>query len=130
MQELKNILKESSKGDEDIQVLEDFMFIFIFCFSNLIIKTCLKCPCSKKNCCLFERLSKEKKKNFLFWNVFFVLEVSMFLYCANEESDDVIDGSAFKTVQYSIKNISRNIKGAVLKLGTWRMPSLLGVELF
>ena len=35
----------------------------------------------------------------------------MFLYYTNEESDDVIGGST-KTVQHSIKNISRNI-GAV-----------------
>ena len=35
----------------------------------------------------------------------------MFLYYANEESDGVMGGST-KTVQHSIKNISRNI-GAV-----------------
>ena len=41
----------------------------------------------------------------------------MFLYCANEESDDVIGGST-KTVQHSIKNISRNIGAVFFKLGT------------
>ena len=41
----------------------------------------------------------------------------MFLYYANEESDDVIGGST-KTVQHSIKNISRNIGAVVFKLGT------------
>ena len=41
----------------------------------------------------------------------------MFLYYANEESDDVIGGST-KTVQHSIKNISRNIKVVFFKLGT------------
>ena len=35
----------------------------------------------------------------------------MFLYYVNEQSDDVTGGST-KTVQHSIKNISRNI-GAV-----------------
>ena len=33
----------------------------------------------------------------------------MFLYYANEESDDVIGGST-KIVQHSIKHISRNIE--------------------
>ena len=37
--------------------------------------------------------------------LFFLLEIFTFLYCANEESDDVIDRST-KTVQHSIKNIS------------------------
>ena len=41
----------------------------------------------------------------------------MFLCYANEESDDVIDGST-KTVQHSITNISRNIKAVFFKLGT------------
>ena len=41
----------------------------------------------------------------------------MFLYYANEGSDDVIDRSR-KTVQHSIKNISGNIKAEFLKLGT------------
>ena len=41
----------------------------------------------------------------------------MFLFYANEESDDVTGGST-KTVQHSIKNISRNIKGVLFKLGT------------
>ena len=40
----------------------------------------------------------------------------MFLYYANEGSDDVIDRSR-KTVQHSIKNISENIKAVFLKLG-------------
>ena len=41
----------------------------------------------------------------------------MFLYYANEKSDDVIGGST-KTIQHSIKNISRNIKAVFFKLGT------------
>ena len=41
----------------------------------------------------------------------------MFLYYANEEIDDVIGGST-KTVQHSIKNISRNIGAVFFKLGT------------
>ena len=41
----------------------------------------------------------------------------MFLYYANEGSDDVINHST-KTVQHSIKNISGNIKAVFLKLGT------------
>ena len=43
----------------------------------------------------------------------------MFLYYANEESDDVIDGSTRK-VQHSINNISRNIEAVFFKLGTWQ----------
>ena len=41
----------------------------------------------------------------------------MFLYYANEGSNDVIDHST-KTVQHSIKNISGNMKAMFLKLGT------------
>ena len=41
----------------------------------------------------------------------------MFLYYANEGSDDVIVRST-KTEQHSIKNISRNIKAVFLKLDT------------
>ena len=41
----------------------------------------------------------------------------MFLYYANEGSDDVI-GCSTETVQHSIENISRNIKALFLKLGT------------
>ena len=40
----------------------------------------------------------------------------MFLYYANEGSDDVIDRST-KKVQHSIKNISGNIKAVFLQLG-------------
>ena len=47
---------------------------------------------------------------------FFALEIFTFLYYANEKSDDVIGGFT-KTVQHSIKNISRNI-GAELVLQT------------
>ena len=45
------------------------------------------------------------------------MEIFTFLYYANEESDDVIGGST-KTVQYSIKNISRNNRAVFFKLGT------------
>ena len=41
----------------------------------------------------------------------------MFLYYANEESDDVIGGSIW-TVKHRIKNISRNIGAVFFKLGT------------
>ena len=59
------------------------------------------------------------KKNgvFLFGISFFVIEILTFLYYANEESDDVIDGST-KTVEHSINNISRNIGAVFFKLGT------------
>ena len=39
----------------------------------------------------------------------------MFLYYANKDSDDVIGGFT-KTVQQSIKNISRNIEAVFFKL--------------
>ena len=68
------------------------------------------------NCCLFERLSKvEKNGVFLFGISFFVLEIFTFVYYANEESDDVIGYT--KTVQHTIKNISRNIKPVFFTLG-------------
>ena len=53
---------------------------------------------------------------FLFGKSIVVLEITFFYY-ANVESDDVIGGST-KTVQHSIKNISRNIKAVFFKLGT------------
>ena len=72
----------------------------------------------KNNCCLFERFFKVKKNGiFLFGISFLVIEIFTFLYYANEESDDVIDGST-KTVQHSINNISRNIGAVFFKLGT------------
>jgi len=68
--------------------------------------------------CLFERLFKVKKNGvFLSAISFFVLEMYAFLYYANEKSDDIIGGS-IKTVQHSIKNISRNIEAEFSKLGT------------
>ena len=49
----------------------------------------------KNNYCLFERFLKVKKNGvFLFGISFFVIEIFTFLDYANEESDDVIDGSA------------------------------------
>ena len=54
---------------------------------------------------------------FSFLEYLFVLGKFTFLYYANEGSDDVIDRST-KTIQHSIKNISRNIKAVFLKLGT------------
>ena len=55
---------------------------------------------------------------FSFWEyLFFFLEIFTFLCYANKESDDVISGST-KTVQYSMKNISRNIRAVFIKLGT------------
>ena len=47
----------------------------------------------------------------------------MFLYYANEESDDVIGGSS-KLVQHSITNISRSIKAVFFKLGTRNVHTL------
>ena len=41
----------------------------------------------------------------------------MFSYYANEKSDDVMGGST-KTVQHSIKNISRNIKAGSSNLAS------------
>ena len=60
-----------------------------------------------------------KKKGVSFFGMsFFVIEIFTFLYYANEESDDVT-GRSTKTVQNSIKNISRNIKAVFrFKLGT------------
>ena len=53
-----------------------------------------------------------------FWNIFFRYGlIFTFLCYANKESDDVIGGSS-KTVQHSIKNISRNIETVFFKLGT------------
>ena len=54
---------------------------------------------------------------FLFGLSYFVLEIFMFLYYANEKSDDVIGGST-KTAQHSIENNSRNIEAVFFKLGT------------
>ena len=72
----------------------------------------------KNNCCLFGRFFKVKKNGvFLSGISLFVIEIFTFLYYANEESDDVIDGST-KTVQHSINNISRNIGAVFFKLGT------------
>ena len=70
----------------------------------------------KNNCCLFEKIFKVKNGIFLFGISFSVLEILTFLYYVNDESDDVISGSS-KTVQYSIKNILRNIKAVFFKLG-------------
>ena len=47
----------------------------------------------------------------------FVLEIFTFLWYANEESNDVMNCST-KTVKYSIKNISRNIRVVFFKRGT------------
>ena len=38
--------------------------------------------------------------------VFYLIEIFMFLYYADDESDHVILGGSTKTVQHSIKNIS------------------------
>ena len=72
----------------------------------------------KNNCCLFERLFKVNKNGiFLLGTSSFFLEIVTFLYYANEENDDVI-GGFIKTVQHSIKNISRCIRAVFFKLGT------------
>ena len=72
----------------------------------------------KNNSCLFESFFNAKKNGvFLLGISFFFLEIYTFLYYANEESDDVIDGST-KRVQHSIKNISRNIRAVFFKPGT------------
>ena len=60
-----------------------------------------------------ETMFKVKKNGvFLLGISFLLLEIFTFfafLYYANEKCDDVIGGST-KTVQHSIKNISRNIE--------------------
>ena len=67
---------------------------------------------------LLERFFKVKKKGvFLFGISFFVIEIFTFLFYANEEINDVIDGST-KTVQHSINDISRNVGAVFFKLGT------------
>ena len=72
----------------------------------------------KNNCCLFQRFFKVKKNGvFLSGISFLSIEIFTFLYYANEESDDVIDGSS-KIVQHSITNIARNIKAVFFKLST------------
>ena len=48
----------------------------------------------KNDCCTFERLYKMKNGVFLFGISFFILEIFMFLYYANEESDGIIGGSS------------------------------------
>ena len=53
---------------------------------------------------------------FSFWGYLFVVDIFLFLYYANEESDDAIGGST-KIVQHSIKTHSRNIKALFLELG-------------
>ena len=76
------------------------------------------CEVKNNNCYLFERLFKVNKNGVLLLEIsFFFLEIFTFLYYANEENDDVISGS-IKTVQHSIKNISRNIAEVFFKLGT------------
>ena len=71
----------------------------------------------KNNSHFFERFFKVKKNGVFLLGIFFVIEIFTFLYYANEESDDVVDGST-KTVQHSINNISRNIGAVFFKLGT------------
>ena len=66
---------------------------------------------------IWKAFQSKEEWRFPFWNIFFVLEIFTLLYYANEESDDVIDGSTV-TVQYSKKNISRTIKAVFVKLGT------------
>lgn len=55
----------------------------------------------KHNCCLFERLFRVKKNKVLRFEIyfFFALEIFMFSYYANEESDDDI-GNSTKTIHY------------------------------
>ena len=58
----------------------------------------------KNNCCLFQRIKNQNAGVFLFGISFFVLEILMFFYYANYESDDVIR-FATKIVKYWVKNI-------------------------
>ena len=55
----------------------------------------------KNNCCLFETLFRVKKNKVFHFEIyfFFALEIFMFSYYANEESDDNIGGST-KTIHY------------------------------
>ena len=78
----------------------------------------IKCLEVKNDCCLFESLFKVKKNGVLLLGIsFFFVEIYTFLYYVNKESDDVIGGST-KTVQHSIKDISRNIGAVFFKLCT------------
>ena len=82
----------------------------------------------KTNCHLFKRFFKVKKNSvFLFGISFFVIEIFTFLYYANEESDDVIDG-AIKTVgtlnqQYLQKYWSSVLQMCITKGREWHLLS-------
>ena len=57
-----------------------------------------RCICN--NCRLFDGLFKVKKNGVLFFGIsFLVLEIFIFLYYANEESDDVTNGYT-RTIKY------------------------------
>ena len=66
---------------------------------------------------IWKAFQRKEEWIFLFGISFFVLEILVFLYYANEESDDVIDRST-KTIKYWVKNIYRNIGAVIFKLGT------------
>ena len=81
-------------------------------------RACLKSAYEvKNNCYLFERLFKVKKNGVFLLEISFFLcrDIYVFVLC-KWASDDVIGGST-KTVQHSIKNISRNIGAVFFKLG-------------
>ena len=54
----------------------------------------------KNNCCLFEGLFKIKKNGILLFGIsFFILEILIFLYYVNQESNDIMR-FATKIVKY------------------------------
>ena len=63
--------------------------LYNFWTSLLVLSTSHKV---KNNCCLFVRLFKVKKNDIFFFGIpLFILEIFMFLYYANKESDDIMD---------------------------------------
>ena len=103
--------------------------VSLYCHAENIENHHLSSNISWENWCYTTQSEYEVKKKiafeskaewrFPFWNIssFSLQRYLRFLHYANEESDDVIGGFA-KTVQHSIKNISRNIKAVFFKLST------------
>ena len=121
----KNLSKSSSHRhrslSENIQPLFSSSCENVLQSVTLVCQTILitlKCLWSKKSLPLIWKVFQSKEEWRLpFWNTFFRYRDISFLCYANEESDDVIDGST-KTVPHSINNISRNNRAVFFKLGT------------
>ena len=93
----------------------------------------LKCLWSKNNCCLFERLFKVKKYGvFLFGISVFVLEIFIFLYYANEESDDLLKWDSGSCLEHTWFPYCLNFPHLIVRSGwslvllwcTFLVPSL------